>query len=503
MLEKLRKIVRLTAQSRNESPTPTVTISLTDGQPIARVDPRYLSFSIDISVIAGGFWWEGSMGTRRGLGLLRIPPLNLNNPKLNLLVQSLGPAYLRVGGSEADKIHYFDRHTQHNISREQDSLVLTQRQWDELHRFISRNHLKFFFTFKYGLFKRKQQGEWAGMCIQHLLQYSKENNYAIDVCELGNELNAYWAFHGLLSQPNARDLANDYATFTQLVKRYYPSIRICGPGSAFWPRIGEAIKPFSNITEKFLHAPGNELDIVDWHYYPFQSVRSPVRTRKATKANTLSVKSFDAFREYSLQLKQLRDISQPHAELWTGETGSAQCGGQPKISDRFMSCFWWADQLGQGARLDQKVMIRQSLIGGDYGLIDRLSLKPRPDYWVSWLWGKLMGTAVYQLDFHNETLRAYAHSNKQTGGICLLLINMSSSPRTVCATGIGPALQRYCITAKKLSAKKVLINGVKPRFKKGAVNLKDFPQASGQAATLPLSPWSINFWCLGTVGSAQ
>ncbi|WP_281171183.1 hypothetical protein [Marinomonas ushuaiensis] len=36
--------------------------------PIAKVDPRYLSFSIDISVLAGGSWWEGSTATQGGLG---------------------------------------------------------------------------------------------------------------------------------------------------------------------------------------------------------------------------------------------------------------------------------------------------------------------------------------------------------------------------------------------------------------------------------------------------
>ncbi len=461
-------------------------IALKSTEAIHEVDPCYLSFSIDISVLAGGFWWEGSQGVRKGLGTLRIPPLDLNIKKLDLLVKALGPSYLRVGGSEADKIHYFE-----SDEKGMEVLVLTRQMWDNLHAFIQRNDLKFAFTFKYGLFKRKHHGEWNGTEIQQLLRYSKEKAYPIHVCELGNELNAYWAFHGLRSQPGPRNLARDYATFTQLVKRYYPEIKICGPGSAFWPRLGEAIKPFSNITKKFLESSTTQLDIVDWHYYPFQSDRSPVRTRSATEKRAVDVKSFEYFSQYSKKLRHMRDIHQPEAELWTGETGSAQCGGQPKISDRFASCFWWADQLGQGAELGQKVMIRQSLIGGDYGLIDRLSMKPRPDYWVSWLWAQLMGEKVYQLDNPNSSVRAYCHSHKNSDDMCLLLINISQNTVLIDISNFEHVTESYAITGKKLTAKKIFINGLKPEFQKGRVSLQDFPQPEFNRE---LQPLSINFW---------
>ncbi|WP_083608240.1 glycoside hydrolase [Teredinibacter haidensis] len=491
LLQQLKKLNPFRASRANtlalleEQPKPAL-IALVEPEPVETVDARYLSFSIDISVLAGGFWWEGSNGVRRGLGTLRVPPLDLNSKKLDRLVRALGPSYLRVGGSEADKIHYFE-----SDERGLEVLVLSKKMWDSLHQFIQRNNLKFTFTFKYGLFKRKQQGEWTGTEIQKLLQYSKEQNYTIDVCELGNELNAYWAFHGLRSQPGAKDLAHDYATFTQLVRRYYPNIRICGPGSAFWPILGETIKPFSNITKKFLESLRTELDIVDWHYYPFQSERSPVRTRTATINRALSSKSFETFGHYSKQLRHMRDIHQPEAELWTGETGSAQCGGQPKISDRYTSCFWWADQLGQGARLGQKVMIRQSLIGGDYGMIDRLTLKPRPDYWVSWLWGQLMGEDVYEVASQTPDLRTYCHKHKTSEDLCLLAINISEQNITLNAHGFGPVVATYALTAKKLTAKKLFINGMRPEFKKGEVSLDDFPQAEFSNV---LQPCSINFW---------
>jgi len=470
----------------NDGPTLTATLSPPDAVPVFEVDRRYLSFSIDISVLVGGFWWEGSLKSRRGLGTLRVPALDLTSNKLDQLVSALGPSYLRVGGSEADKIHYFDSETKSN-----DQLILTRETWDALHAFIQRNQLKFAFTFKYGLFKRRMQGEWSGTELQKLLLYSISQKYTIDICELGNELNAYWAFHGLKSQPRAHNLARDYTTFTQLVRRYYPDIRICGPGSAFWPRLGETIRPFSNITAKFLETLQTQLDIVDWHYYPFQSERSPVRTRSATQKNALTISHYDTFSRFSQQLRLLRDRYQPQAQLWTGETGSAQCGGQPRISDRFISSFWWADQLGQGGLNEQKVMVRQSLIGGDYGMIDRLTLKPRPDYWISWFWVQLMGEAVYRMSHPSADIRAYCHSDRSGEGLCVLLVNPSSFDYQLNISEFGKMRQRFAITAKKLTARKIRVNGVKPKFKKGTVSLGDFPDLTNEPH---IPPFSINFW---------
>lgn len=465
--------------------------SLAQLRPVAQIDKRYLSFSVDISVLAGGFWWEGTNDSRRGLGTLRIPPLKLTSAKLDRLVGLLGPAYLRVGGSEADKIHYFD-----NPEGSSDALVLTREQWDELHAFLQRNELKLIFTCKYGLFKREHHGSWQGDELLKLLDYTRQQGYQIEVFELGNELNAYWAFHGLLSQPRAINLARDYNRFFKVVRKDFPNAKISGPGSAFWPKLGETVRPISNITPRFLANLRFKLDIVDWHYYPFQSDRSPVRTRRARIHHLLDPKSFEYFRLYGNRLRALRDRFQPQAEVWTGETGSAQCGGQPELSDRWVSSFWWADQLGMGARLGQRVMVRQSLIGGDYGMIVRLTLKPRPDYWVSWLWGQLMGTQVFAIDSSSPHLRCYLHSAKKGKGKTLLLINLA--PHRV-RIDLAPALANaieggYQMTAKNLTSRRVRLNDKKLRFRGGTVTLDDFEVLpfSGEVA-----PYSISFWRCG------
>ncbi|HEY7883417.1 MAG TPA: glycoside hydrolase [Cellvibrionaceae bacterium] len=452
-----------------------------------RLDKCYLSFSIDISVLAGGFWWEGGQGSKRGLGTLRIPPLSLSSRKLDTLVQALGPSYLRIGGSEADKIHYFTA-----PAGEPDALVLTQKQWDRLHAFVRSNDLRLIFTVKYGLFTKRQHGNWCGDEITRLLEYSVAKGYRLDVLELGNELNAYWAFHGFRSQPRAKHLAIDYATFISQVRNLYPKARISGPGSAFWPRLGETLKPYSNITRRFLQHLPLPLDILNWHYYPFQSSRSPVRTRAASVRTLTNPQSFTDFGKYSQTLNFWRERYQPGAELWCGETGSAQCGGQPQLSDRFISCFWWADQLAQGALYGHKVMVRQSLIGGDYGLIDRLTLKPRPDYWLSWLWGRLMGEQVFTVFHSDRHLRVYCHSHPTGDGRTLMIINLRPRGILLKTDVIEPPHQRYTLTAKRLTSRKVFINGERPKLQKGKLGLEDFTQPE-HSNRVP--GYSISFWC--------
>jgi heparanase 1 len=70
------------------------------------------------------------------------------------------------------------------------------------------------------------------------------------------------------------------------------------------------------------------------------------------------------------------------------------------------------DALGSLATQGHKVLARQALFGGDYELIDRGSFTPNPDYWLAFLWPRLMGTRVLRLanPAGNRTgLRAYAH----------------------------------------------------------------------------------------------
>jgi heparanase 1 len=63
--------------------------------------------------------------------------------------------------------------------------------------------------------------------------------------------------------------------------------------------------------------------------------------------------------------------------LPAGETGSAYGGGAPRLSDRYVAGFLWLDKLGMAARLGVDIVVRQSLSGANYGLLDP-EMEPMP-----------------------------------------------------------------------------------------------------------------------------
>ncbi|WVZ79478.1 LOW QUALITY PROTEIN: hypothetical protein U9M48_027052 [Paspalum notatum var. saurae] len=101
------------------------------------------------------------------------------------------------------------------------------------------------------------------------------------------------------------------------------------------------------------------------------------------------------------------------AVAWVGEAGGAYSSGQHLVTDAFVFSFWYLDQLGMSAKYDTKSYCRQSLIGGNYGLLNTTTFQPNPDYYS--------GT---------NKIRAYAHCARDSPGITLLLINLSGNTTT-------------------------------------------------------------------------
>lgn len=128
-------------------------------------------------------------------------------------------------------------------------------------------------------------------------------------------------------------------------------------------------------------------------------------------------------------MRQWRDQYAPGKPIWLGETGNAQFGGEPGLSDVYLGGLWWLDELGLLARKDHAVVVRQTLSGSDYGMIDDQTLDPRPDYWNSVLWKRLMGTRVYDAQTTGNPagkLRVYAQAtaNAESDSVTILAINL-------------------------------------------------------------------------------
>jgi hypothetical protein len=246
---------------------------------------------------------------------------------------------------------------------------------------------------------------------------------------LGNELNAFWFIHGLRNQTSTAIYHEDLKKARALVKRYTPEALFTGQASAFWPVLGEPLNFFFGFMRDYLRRSGELIDLVAWHYYPQQSRREPIADRRAHPSRLLDPANLDSVKYWAERINSWRDRYAPHKSVWLGETGNAQAGGEPGVSDAYIGGLWWLDQLGLLARLGTQAMVRQTLSGSQYGLLEDESLDPRPDFWNSLLWKRLMGRQVYQTQIDGDSsgkLRIYAHDTPPavSGIVTVLAINL-------------------------------------------------------------------------------
>src|SRR5262249_35225441 len=145
-----------------------------------------------------------------------------------------------------------------------------------------------------------------------------------------------------------------------------------------------------------------------------------------------------------------------------------QSGGTPGVTDRFASSFWGLDELGTLASSGHSGVVRQNLCGEGYPLIDRATFQPRPDYWASLLWKRLMGEPVLAVGNPHEgnLLRAYAHCTPRALGaprgsvsVLLLNLNLKDSIRVDLADFAGRDVRQYLVEARELASPEVRLNG--------------------------------------------
>ena len=482
-----------------------VTVRVDTRKPISQTAPEYLSFAIDMSQVNGGKWWNPSAQQAEvGSGSVNARIFDFNRPKLDTLVRALTPAYLRIGGSESDKA-YYDLKTDEMIAPSippKYSSVMTRKEWDAVNAFALRNTLKEVFTLNAGPGSRNADGSWNSTNAAELMTYSAQHNYPVDVWELGNELNIFWFVHGFGAQVSIEQYDRDLQTARLLAKQATPSAQFAAQGSAFWPLLGEPLNVFYGYMPGYLAKSNARVDHVSWHFYPQQSRRGPIASRRAFPSRLLDPKNLDEAGYWADKMKQWRDQYAPGKPIWLGETGNAQFGGEPGLSNVYLGGLWWLDELGLLAQKDHAVVVRQTLSGSDYGMIDDQTLDPRPDYWNSVLWKRLMGTRVYAVQTNDNAsgkLRVYAQAtaNAEKNLVTILAINLDDQRNaTVSFAGFeNRPYQVYAMNASDIFGTAVQLNGQDLKL----VNDKTLPEIQGvsrQAAGTPnisIRPLSYTF----------
>uniref|UniRef100_A0A0D6R636 Beta-glucuronidase C-terminal domain-containing protein n=1 Tax=Araucaria cunninghamii TaxID=56994 RepID=A0A0D6R636_ARACU len=347
-----------------------------------------------------------------------------------MLEAAFGPLTIRLGGTLQDKLIYgvgprsqpcrsFTRDTSlmFGFSRG----CLTMARWDEVYKFLAKAGAVVMFGLNalYGrshISKTLWGGPWNSSNARDFIQYTVDHGYKIHAWEFGNELSG----SGIGAKVDAKQYAADIIELNRILKEIYKDSRkkplVVAPDGFF------DLQWFKELLQE---TGPNVLNAVTRHIYNLGAGVDKNLTAKILDPSHLN-KEAAKFRKMQALVQKYGNWS----SSWVGEAGGAFNSGKHLVSDAFINSFWYLDQLGLSSTYDTKLYCRQSLIGGNYGLLNSTTFVPNPDYYSALLWHRLMGRVVLSTNFTGPSyLRSYAHCAKSDTGITLLLINLSNDTR--------------------------------------------------------------------------
>ncbi|KAH6802044.1 glucuronidase 1 [Perilla frutescens var. frutescens] len=391
---------------------------------IAKTDEHFICATLD--------WWPETKCNYNQCpwGKAGILNLDLKNKILANAIKAFSPLRIRIGGSLQDQVVY-DVGTLvpkcPHFKRSDGGLFgfskgcLQMERWDLINKFFDETGAKMTFGLNALIGRKKARagdslmvGEWDPKNAYDLIKYTASKGYKIDSYELGNEL----CGSGVSARIEAEQYGKDIVVLKKLVQELHPDPatrpKVLGP-AGFYDK---------QWFDTFLETSGpNVVDGLTHHIYNLGAGVDPALINKVQDPNFLD-QIAQTYSDISSSIK----LHGPWSGAWVGEAGGAYNSGGKYVSHSFVDGFWFLDQLGMPSKFNHKVFCRQSLIGGNYGLLNLTTFMPNPDYYGALLWHRLMGTNVLSASHTGSPyLRAYSHCSKQTKGISVLLINMSNS----------------------------------------------------------------------------
>ncbi|ESQ31810.1 hypothetical protein EUTSA_v10003960mg [Eutrema salsugineum] len=387
---------------------------------IAEIDENFVCATLD--------WWppEKCNYDQCPWGYASLINLNLSSPLLAKAIQAFKTLRIRLGGSLQDQVIYDvgDLKTPCSPFKKTDDGLfgfskgcLYMDRWNELNRFFNSTGaiVTFGLNALYGRDKLSGNswgGDWDHINTQDFMNYTVSMGYAIDSWEFGNELSG----SGIDASVSVELYGKDLIVLKDVIKNVYKNSQtkplLLAPGG-FYDE-----KWYSELLR--LSGPG-VLDVMTHHIYNLGPGNDPQLENRILDPKYLS--------GISGKFKNVDQTIQEHgpwAAAWVGEAGGASNSGGRQVSETFINSFWYLDQLGMSSMHNTKVYCRQALVGGFYGLLEKETFVPNPDYYSALLWHRLMGKGVLGVQTNaSEYLRTYVHCSKGTAGITILLINLS------------------------------------------------------------------------------
>jgi hypothetical protein len=412
-----------------------VPVTIDPDQEAGRLDERYLGFAFDTVQFTNGFWWDwGDQGPQPE------PTPDLESPKLRKLTSYLAPSRMRVGGTDSDAAYFCPEEGECELPPAYENVypdpgterpgVLTHEDIRRIADFSEAVGAKTMFCVNFGPGPRDPAtGQWLPDNARQLIGYAKSlpNGDVFDIWEPGNEVNLIWYNFNMPVFLTPDVFASDLATFRTVVDEEAPGSLVGCPGSYFIPYRWVNDLGF---TRSVMRLARDKVDLVTWHLYATQSERCPAifSPWPASKENLFDPALLNMNRFFA------RYVAREAAGLpvWNGESASCQCGGQPGISDTLLDALWLADWIGVMAEEGSTTLVRQTIVGGDYGLIDPDTLDPRPSLLAYVMYRRTV--EGYRLETVSERSLVKAHgycSAGMDGSVTTVLSNPSGRLLTV------------------------------------------------------------------------
>eukprot|EP01062_Namystynia_karyoxenos_P005213 TRINITY_DN11833_c0_g1_i1.p1 TRINITY_DN11833_c0_g1~~TRINITY_DN11833_c0_g1_i1.p1 ORF type:complete len:499 (+),score=151.95 TRINITY_DN11833_c0_g1_i1:69-1499(+) len=459
----------LAAAAAAASAASPATVSI--GAAVAHSAPGYVSFNFD--------WHKNSEESPVWINM-SVQLVDFANPLLGQAADSLAPGHLRIGGSEEDDVIYdvpeFGS-TCAGLNVSDAAFCLSMTRWTEIAGFAQKHGLRLVFGLDAMQGRRRGNSSTPLNLTNHeaLLRYTKKQKLPVYGFELGNEL----------PKVPAAVMAADYRNLKALLTEIWPD-------AASRPKlIGCDQNVNVGYLKQWLPLVADVLDVVTYHHYDGYGLDEHLADKIMTPSFLDGTKQPDvvaAWRQYA-----------PHAELWVGEGAAAWHSGRAGVTNAFVDNFWYADALAGLARENHTCYQRQTLLGGSYGLLNRTTYAPNPDYWVGKLHHDLMGPRVLEVSVSggdSGVLRAYAQCTPGGNGkVTLLLMNIDSAKSYGISTAGAPLAPRdeYVLSAKALSARTVLLNGAVLEVVGGRLPELKPQSASGE---LMVPPRTVGYYVL-------
>ena len=293
----------------------------------------------------------------------------------------------------------------------------------------------------------------------------------------------------------------DFKRFHAFARAAAPDMLILGPGS-----VGETADepdPGDGSTLKtralLIASQPARVDAFSYHHYGALSQRCAAMGAQTTPDAALSEEWLGRTDQTLALYRKLRDAFEPGKRLWLTETADAACGGNP-WARTFLDTFRYLDQLGRLARQGVEVVAHNTLVASDYGLLDDVTLAPKPNYWGALMWRTLMDTGVLESGIPIQSgLHVYAHCLRRTpGGVALLAINNDRAAARMLIVPVPG--ERYTLSADDLQGRAVHLNGVELKLNADDA-LPDLTGAPTQAGDISLDPATITFIALPGAGN--